>query len=711
MDTSDTEKIRVFLCHARRDLESVVWLRPRLVADGFEVFGEPGETLSDEARHERDAAIAGADALLFVLSPFAVISETCLGDVALASALAKPIVPLVVAEADWSRVPAGIFASQAVMLKDPGTREAALRDGLVRLRRNLSRLRTHAELGVRAQNWEARGRPNMLTLASHEVAAAEQWLTEQPDDLPQPSPLLRAFVLANLKVSKQRMWTTTKLSLAAAVAAIAIAGGAMWLRGIAKESERIALERDRTVREQQVRVTQREAELVATLAEAEKRRGEAEAARDRGLLTQARALLWVGDQMRREGDATQAALVGLEVLDSARALRSDASLVTESEELLRASLPEMRERRVSATGAASDAAFVAFSPGGKMLAVAARDRVDILDSQTGAELRRMEPKGLVHSVVFSPDGELLLTGGEDHVARLWNVKTGAAVAESERHPRPIQDVHFSRDGTRYLTAAADGRVRVFDTRRSTLLFTLAESDEPARSAGFTPDGRQVIVHQKGVRIWDLGSRRTIELKDLGSAVDLVALNPDGRHLLVAGADAVIYDLRIRRKVASLRGLAEPLTAASFSSDGKRIAAATRDGTIHIWEMLSGDNLGHLRGTGTTIHSMDFAGQTLAGTTDGRLQVWDASLDASGRIAGAGKGAGSMRDLSGERLLAHARRMVARCLTVEQRQKLALDPEPPRWCVELDKWPFDGARWKGWLTEKRAGRAAAQPTTR
>jgi hypothetical protein len=49
--------------------------------------------------------------------------------------------------------------------------------------------------------------------------------------------------------------------------------------------------------------------------------------------------------------------------------------------------------------------------------------------------------------------------------------------------------------------------------------------------------------------------------------------------------------------------------------------------------------------------------------------------------------------------------------VEQRQKLALDPEPPRWCVELDKWPFDGARWKGWLTEKRAGRAAAQPTTR
>ena len=708
MHTSDAEKIRVFLCHARRDIESVCWLRPRLLADDIEVFGEPGDTLSDESRHERDAAIARADALLFVLSPFSVISEACLGDVAEARALAKPIIPLVVAEADWSRVPAGIYASQAVMLKDTATRETALRECLARFARERPRLRTHAELGARARDWDRRGRPNVLTLASHEIAAAEQWLTEQPEDLPQPSPLLRAFVLANLKVAKQRMWTTVRLSLAAAVAAIAVAGVAMWLRGIAKENERVALERDRTVREQQVRVTRLENQVTATLAEAEKRRSDAETERDRAVTTQARSLLWMGEQMRREGEATQAALIGLELIDRAGTMRDGAALVAESEDLLRASLPELRERRVIEVSAASQTIF---SPDGTLLAVAGRDRVELLDGKTGALLRRLEPKGLVRGIAFSPDGETLLTGGEDQVARLWTVKTGAAVAESERHPRAINDVHFSRDGTRYLTAAADGRVRVFDTRRGTLLFTRAESDEPARAAGFTPDGRQVIVLQNGLRIWDLGSRRTTEARELGSAIDLIALNPDGRHLLVAGAETVIYDLRIRRKVATLRGLAEHITAAAFSSDGKRIATATRDGTIRFWETLSGDSLGSLRGAGTTLQSLGFApdGQTLASTSETQLQLWDAGREARVRIAGMGKSAEA--DMSGERLLTHARRSVARCLTVEQRRKLALDPDPPRWCIEAEKWPFDGPRWKGWLAEKLAGRATELPTTR
>lgn len=710
MRTTDAEKIRVFLCYARRDLESIVWLRPRLLAEDIEVLGEPGDTLGDQGRHQRDAAIARADALLFVLSPFSVISEACLGDVAKARALAKPIIPLVVAEADFSKVPAGIFASQAVVLKDTATRESALGACLARLARDLPRLRTHAALGVRAQEWETRGRPNVLTLAPGEIAAAEQWLIEQPEDLPAPSPLLRAFVLANLRVAKQRMRAAVKLSLAAAMAAIAVAGVAMWLRGVAKENERIALDRDRTVREQQVRVTLFESRAVATLAEAEKRRGEAESAHDRAVAAQARTLMWLAEQMRREGDATQAALIGLEVLDRVHAVRDGASLLADAEALLRASLSEMRERRVIAVDAASQ---IAFSPDGAMLAVAGHDRVDILDGKTGATLRRLEPSGLVRSIAFSPDGELLLTGGDDQVARLWNARTGAALAESERHPRAIHDVHFSRDGTRYLTASADGRVRVFDTRRLALLFTLAESDESARSAGFTPDGRRVIVHQNGVRIWDLGSRRTTDLKELGGG-DLVALSPDGRHLLVAGADAVIYDLRIRRKVAGLRGLTERIASAAFSADGKRIATASTDGTIRFWEALSGESLGSLRGHAA--RSLSFApdGRVLASAADGQLRLWDASSEARSSEAGAGKPVDAedrATGLSGEHLLAYGRSAVARCLTVEQRKKLMVDPEPPGWCVELAKWPFAGARWKGGLAEKPADRTTTLPTTR
>ena len=36
-------------------------------------------------------------------------------------------------------------------------------------------------------------------------------------------------------------------------------------------------------------------------------------------------------------------------------------------------------------------------------------------------------RGIVQAVAFSPDGQLLLTSGEDHVAQLWDAGTGRPV--------------------------------------------------------------------------------------------------------------------------------------------------------------------------------------------------------------------------------------------------------------------------------------------
>jgi hypothetical protein len=35
--------------------------------------------------------------------------------------------------------------------------------------------------------------------------------------------------------------------------------------------------------------------------------------------------------------------------------------------------------------------------------------------------------------------------------------------------------------------------------------------------------------------------------------------------------------------------------------------------------------------------------------------------------------------------------VPRCLTPEQRERLFLAPEPPRWCIDMRKWPYDTVR--------------------
>ena len=42
------------------------------------------------------------------------------------------------------------------------------------------------------------------------------------------------------------------------------------------------------------------------------------------------------------------------------------------------------------------------------------------------------------------------------------------------------------------------------------------------------------------------------------------------------------------------------------------------------------------------------------------------------------------------------------------QEFFLPPEPPLWCVELEKWPYHTDAWKRWLSDTRAGKNPPLP---
>jgi hypothetical protein len=59
-------------------------------------------------------------------------------------------------------------------------------------------------------------------------------------------------------------------------------------------------------------------------------------------------------------------------------------------------------------------------------------------------------------------------------------------------------------------------------------------------------------------------------------------------------------------------------------------------------------------------------------------------------------------------VSHAKAAVPRCLTPAQRKAFFLLPEPPRWCIELEKWPYHTDVWKQWLSDIRAGKNLPLP---
>ena len=109
----------------------------------------------------------------------------------------------------------------------------------------------------------------------------------------------------------------------------------------------------------------------------------------------------------------------------------------------------------------------------------------------------------------------------------------------------------------------------------------------------------------------------------------VAFSPDGRRLAVAGIIGTwIYDVRPGKvkELDLLAGHTDRVLCVSFSPDGGRIASASRDMTVRLWEVATGEHIATLEGHTGPVRSLAFSpdGDTVAtGSSDYTVMLWDA----------------------------------------------------------------------------------------
>jgi WD40 repeat protein/serine/threonine protein kinase len=113
----------------------------------------------------------------------------------------------------------------------------------------------------------------------------------------------------------------------------------------------------------------------------------------------------------------------------------------------------------------------------------------------------------------------------------------------------------------------------------------------------------------------------------GGPVAALALSPSGRQVAVACSDhndAYLFHVPTGRPEVVLRGHAGPITSLVYSPDGQSLATGAQDGTVRLWDPVSGHERAVLRvSPGEVVVAYSRDGRRLAASTGDQAYLWDA----------------------------------------------------------------------------------------
>ena len=141
-------------------------------------------------------------------------------------------------------------------------------------------------------------------------------------------------------------------------------------------------------------------------------------------------------------------------------LIADSSLVTLDAET---GAPRRAPVAVTLPGVVEE--LVPSPDGSSAIALVGKPRARVISLSSGAWLGRVKHPRVVTDAAFSPDGRLVVSGGRDHVGRVWSTASWSEIMDPLRgHDGQVLAVAFDRSGERIATGSTDQTARVWRVR-------------------------------------------------------------------------------------------------------------------------------------------------------------------------------------------------------------------------------------------------------
>ncbi|KAG8757989.1 hypothetical protein FRC11_004151, partial [Ceratobasidium sp. 423] len=317
----------------------------------------------------------------------------------------------------------------------------------------------------------------------------------------------------------------------------------------------------------------------------------------------------------------------------------------------------------------------ALAPDGKSLAIAVGSVIQIIDSSTGRELLNPMVGHMngITSIDFSPDSAHIVSGSTDETVRLWDAQGGREIITAPmRHQKGVFSVAFSPKGNFIASGSGDCTVRIWDNQRGQCFRTLEGHTSSVYAVHFSSNGKKIVSGSNDwcIRVWDietgiqkLGPPTT--LNDYpNQAILALPISPDSRTELKRRLWAFENEreqrlekerkqrlekerkqrLKDKRsgsqesqeplwkraadlvKDANKEHLSNAIYSVEFSPDGAHIVSGCRDGTMRLWDSVTGKQICSLFATGSpsSVTCAKFTPdgtRIISGTADGAVCVW------------------------------------------------------------------------------------------
>lgn len=243
-------------------------------------------------------------------------------------------------------------------------------------------------------------------------------------------------------------------------------------------------------------------------------------------------------------------------------------------------------------------------------------------------------EGGVFSIDIHPTQQnVVVSGGGDDHAYVWQLDTGEQLAELDQHEDSVSAVRFSHDGSLVATGAMDGRINVYNVDKRERCASLEGPNEIVW-IDWHPRGNVLVAgtDDGSLWMWSLPAGNFMQVfRGHSAPATCGRFTHDGRNIVSGSEDGslIIWDPKTAAIVhkftsADERFHQEGITSLAISRDDQIILTGSMDGTAKLVH-ANGSILGSLENASESVEAVglcDALPFAATGSVDGSLSIWD-----------------------------------------------------------------------------------------